>query len=152
MPDALEAILNDALSPRMTCAGLVGVGRLGTRIRQILEARGLAVLLYDPPRAFEEASDLGESFFQLWGNGMGGCQLSNEGMETFLPLSSLAKAQLICVQVPLVTEGPQKTTALINQDFLNQCAPDTVILCFSPLEVVAAEAQADARIRWCVCQ
>ena len=142
--DIFEAQLRDGCT-----VGLVGVGRFGQKLRQIAEARGCRVLLCDPPRNLEEASELGEHFFELWGNGMGGCQVSNEGMEVFLPLYSLARADIVSVQVPLVESGQFPTRALIDEAFLSLLKPDAKLICFSPVEVISPSALGDKRILLC---
>ena len=126
--------------------GLVGVGKLGTRLLDEARKQGCQVILCDPPRAWAEADELSDTFFDLWGNGMGGCQLTNVGMETFVPLSSLARATLIAIQVPLTTLGRFATAGMITADFLATCRPDARIYCFSDPGVIAPEARRDPRI------
>ncbi len=126
--------------------GLVGVGRLGTKLRDEALAAGCEVILCDPPRAFAEADELSETFFDLWGNGMGGCQLTNVGMETFLPLEKLVRATVISIQVPLTREGKYPTFGMINAEFLASCRPDARILCWSSPEVIAPLAHDDKRL------
>ena len=126
--------------------GLVGVGRLGAKLRDEALALGCEVILCDPPRAFAEADELSESFFDLWGNGMGGCQLTNVGMETFVPLEKLARATVISIQVPLTREGDYPTIGMITADFLATCRPDARILCWSSPEVVVPEVRGDKRL------
>ena len=82
----MEKTAEDILAERLATAktvGLVGVGKLGMRLRELAEKKGVKTLLCDPPRNLDEATELGESFFSLWGNGMGGCELTGEGLETF---------------------------------------------------------------------
>jgi len=126
--------------------GLVGVGVLGTQLRDIAEDMGCHAVLCDPPRNFAEADELSQHFFELWGNGMGGCQVSNEGMEVFVPLEALAAADLISIQVPLVDEPPFPTRGLIDASFMARLRQDARLLCFSPAEVIAPDAKCDARI------
>lgn len=128
--------------------GLIGVGNAGLKLRDAALAADCHVILCDPPRSLEEASELSEHFFELWGNGMGGCQLSNVGMETFVPLDALARADKICIQVPLTSEGPFATRGMITNSFLSKCKPDAQILCFSDKAVIADDAQADKRIKY----
>ena len=99
MEKTAEDILAEKLATAKT-SGLVGVGQLGTRLRELAEKNGVKTLLCDPPRNLDEATELGESFFNLWGNGMGGCELTGAGLETYLPLDSLAVADVISIQVP----------------------------------------------------
>ena len=128
--------------------GLVGVGKFGSHLRQLAQEQDCTVLLCDPPRNFAEADDLSDSFFELWGNGMGGCQLTNIGLETFLPLRSLARADVIAIQVPLTTDSPWPTQGMITTEFLAQCRSDAVILCFSDHAVVAEDAVNDPHIHF----
>lgn len=126
--------------------GFVGVGRLGSKLREEALAAGCEVILCDPPRAFAEADELSETFFDLWGNGMGGCQLTNVGMETFVPLEKIARATVISIQVPLTFEGNYPTVGMITAEFLASCRPDARILCWSSPEVVAQDACGDKRL------
>ena len=77
---------------------------------------------------------------------MGGCQLTNVGMETFVPLEKLARATVISIQVPLTQEGKYPTSGMITADFLATCRPDARILCWSSPEVVAPEVRGDKRL------
>ena len=147
----MEKTAEDILAERLATAkavGLVGVGKLGTRLRELVEKKGVKTLLCDPPRNLDEATELGESFFSLWGNGMGGCELTGEGLETFLPLDSLAAADVICIQVPLTDEKPFPTVGMITVDWLSKCRQDTCIICFSSREVVAEDVRGDSRIQY----
>ena len=147
MEKTAEDILAEKLATAKTI-GLVGVGQLGTRLRELAEKKGVKALLCDPPRNLDEATELGESFFNLWGNGMGGCELTGEGLETFLPLDSLAVADVICIQVPLTAEKPFPTVGMITAAFLSKCHSDACIICFSSREVVAEDVRDDSRIHY----
>ena len=147
----MDRIPEDILAERLATAkavGLVGVGKLGTRLRELAEKKGVKTLLCDPPRNLDEATELGESFFNLWGNGMGGCELTGAGLETFLPLDSLAVADVISIQVPLTHEKPFPTAGMITAEFLSKCRPNTCIICFSSREVVAEDVRNDSRIQY----
>lgn len=126
--------------------GIVGVGAWGTTLRELAESRGCQVLLCDPPKSFAQAEELGEGFFALWGNGMGGCELTGQGLDTFLPLKSLARAQIIAIQVPLTEDGSYPTRGMITSRFLEECGKDVRIFCFSERGVVVPEVQSDSRI------
>ena len=147
MEKTAEDILAEKLATAKTI-GLVGVGQLGTRLRELAEKKGVKTLLCDPPHNLDEATELGESFFNLWGNGMGGCELTGAGLETFLPLDSLAVADVISIQVPLTVEKPFPTAGMITTEFLSKCRPDTCIICFSSREVVAEDVRNDSRIQY----
>lgn len=147
----MEKTAEDILAEKLAMAktiGLVGVGQLGTRLRELAEKKGVKTLLCDPPRNLDEATELGESFFNLWGNGMGGCELTGAGLETFLPLDSLAVADVISIQVPLTHEKPFPTAGMITPEFLSKCRPNTCIICFSSREVVAKDIRSDSRIQY----
>ena len=147
----MEKTAEDILAEKLATAkniGLVGVGQLGTRLRELAEKKGVKTLLCDPPRNLDEATELGESFFNLWGNGMGGCELTGAGLETFLPLDSLAVADVISIQVPLTHEKPFPMVGMITAKFLSNCRPDTCIICFSSREVVAEDVRGDSRIQY----
>jgi len=130
----IEEKLASLVKPDMT-VGIVGVGKLGSEIRDYAFAKGAKVLLCDPPRNFSEADDLSESFFGLWGNGMGGCEITHDGLETFVPLDSLSQCDIITVQVPLTTDGKFPTKGLITKEFIATCKPEAIILNFSSPEV-----------------
>ena len=147
----MDKTAEEILAEHLTTAkavGLVGVGKLGTRLRELAEKKGVKTLLCDPPRNLDEATELGESFFNLWGNGMGGCELTGAGLETFLSLDSLAVADVISIQVPLTVEKPFPTAGMITAEFLSKCRPDTCIICFSSREVVAEDVRGDSRIHF----
>ena len=147
MEKTAEDILAEKLATAKTI-GLVGVGQLGTRLRELAEKKGVKTLLCDPPRNLDEATELGESFFNLWGNGMGGCELTGAGLETFLPLDSLAVADVISIQVPLTHDKPFPTAGMITAEFLSKCRPNTCIICFSSREVIAEDVRGDSRIQY----
>lgn len=126
--------------------GLAGVGVLGTALRQAAAERGCHVMLCDPPRNMEEADELGDRFFELWGNGMGGCQLSNAGMETFVPLSALKCCRVVSIQVPFKEKGEWPTAGMIDRNFMDALGADAIVLCFSPEGVIAQDVRRDSRI------
>ncbi|MBR4417870.1 MAG: hypothetical protein IKS67_13915, partial [Victivallales bacterium] len=75
-------------------------------------------------------------------------ELTGAGLETFLPLDSLAAADVITIQVPLTVEKPFPTAGMITAEFLSKCRPDTCIICFSSREVVAENVRGDSRIHY----
>ncbi len=77
---------------------------------------------------------------------MGGCQLTNVGMETFVPLEKLARATVISIQVPLTREGKYPTVGMITSEFLASCRPDARIICWSSSEVITPVARDDKRL------
>ena len=132
----MDRIPEDILAEHLTTAkavGLIGVGKLGTRLRELAEKKGVKTLLCDPPRNLDEATEL---------------ELTGAGLETFLPLDSLAVADVICIQVPLTAEKPFPTVGMITAAFLSKCRPDACIICFSSREVVAEDVRDDSRIHY----
>jgi len=128
------------------CLGIVGLGTRGEAARQWAHAHNVRVLLCDPPKAFDQAEEISETFFNLWGNGMGGCEQTGGGMETFVPLEALAAADAIVVTVPLTEQPPFPTRALITADFLKPLPEKTRVFVQSPREVVAPDIQNNPRI------
>ena len=126
--------------------GLVGVGKFGTLLQETALSTGCKVLLCDPPRSFDEADELSETFFGLWGNGMGGCQVTGENLTTFVPLASLACADVIAIQVPLADQKPWPTRSMISRQFIEACKSTAKIFCFSDIDVIAPDARNDSRL------
>ena len=113
--------------------GLIGVGAFGPRLQQLARDQQVETLLCDPPRSLDESEEIGDEFFALWGNGMGGCEMKREGTESFLPMSTLAcRCDVIAVQVPL----NETTRGMIDTPFMESCQKDVTILCFSDPEVL----------------
>ncbi|BBB26477.1 4-phosphoerythronate dehydrogenase PdxB [Amphritea japonica] len=84
--------------------GIVGVGNVGRRLQQRLEALGIKLLLNDPPR--EAAGDQG--FVQLE--------------------SLLQQADIICLHTPLIKEGRYPSYHLLNAENLPMVKPDSIVL------------------------
>lgn len=85
--------------------GIIGVGNVGRRLQERLESIGLKVLVCDPPRA------------------------DVEGEEGFTDIDTLlAKADVISMHTPLITEGPHPTNHLLNENRINALKPDTILL------------------------
>ncbi len=146
MRESAKQLLLDHLRPGIVL-GLVGAGALCDEVRVLAEAAGAArVLLCDPAAATEEADDMSDDFFALWGNGMGGCTLTGEGLEPFLPLGSLAAAGLLVVTAPPETPLPPALQGLVTTAFLAQCPPTTALLCLGHPDVLSVEAFRDPRV------
>ena len=125
--------------------GLLGVGSFGNKIRSFALSLGIPpenILLCDPPRSREEAEEINDALHTDWGNGMGGCYFSSEIKDTFLPLSSLAKADILSIQIPLTEENKD----LIGKEFLSLCSPKIKILSFSPEEIFEKEVRKQENI------
>ncbi|MCF8338961.1 MAG: 4-phosphoerythronate dehydrogenase [Bacteroidales bacterium] len=77
--------------------GIIGVGHVGEKVRQVGEAFGMEVLLNDPPRKRHEKSHRYTSLENL-----------------------LQQADIISLHVPLNKSGRDQTLALVDKDFLSK--------------------------------
>lgn len=85
--------------------GIVGVGNVGRRLQERLEAWGVKTLLCDPPRA--DRGDEGD----------------------FLSLDALvAQADILTFHTPLFKEGPYKSWHLADSALLMALKPDTILI------------------------
>ncbi len=117
-----------ALLPEKPLIGIIGVGYVGEMLFRYLQALNIAVLLNDPPRSCHD--------------------------ETFnsVSLAEMLQCDLICLHVPLGMSGRYPTYHLMNEDFLKQCNPGTIILNASRGGIVdpaAIKAFRDKLI-WCL--
>jgi len=97
--------------------GVVGVGRVGSRVVEKARALGLRVLLNDPPR--QRAT----------------------GDPAFVPLRRLQEeADLITFHVPLTKEGPDATWHMADESFFQGLTRPVVLLNAARGPVVATEA------------
>ncbi len=85
-------------------AGVIGLGQVGQRVKQKLNTIGYNVISNDPPRAKEEQSFLST------------------------PLQDFQSLDLICLHTPLTQQGQYPTYHSIDQNFLQQLAPDCIII------------------------
>ncbi|WP_282036888.1 4-phosphoerythronate dehydrogenase PdxB [Saccharicrinis aurantiacus] len=93
--------------------GIVGVGNVGSKVRDLAKGIGMKVLLNDPPRA------------------------EKEGADAFVSLKEIQeKADVITFHVPLQREGLYKTHHLADNVFLAACKKDVVIMNSSRGEVI----------------
>lgn len=84
--------------------GIVGCGRIGSRLATRAAALGMTVLLCDPPLA-EEDDPVGTA-------------------RNYLPLDTLIEqADVLTFHVPLVREGPHRTWHMIGRDELTALRP-----------------------------
>jgi len=93
--------------------GIVGVGNVGSKVKDLAQGLGMNVLLNDPPREEKE----GENDFV--------------DMETIL-----AKCDFITFHVPLKKQGAYKTMHMGNKAFFLKCKKDVVIINSSRGEVI----------------
>jgi erythronate-4-phosphate dehydrogenase len=84
--------------------GIIGVGRVGSRVASRLQNLGYNIIHNDPPRA-EQEPDF-----------------------TSVALTEFNNLDMVCLHTPLIQHGPHPTYHLINRDFLQQLKPGTVIL------------------------
>ncbi|MBA4501176.1 4-phosphoerythronate dehydrogenase PdxB [Marinobacterium sp. 3-1745] len=84
--------------------GIVGVGNVGGRLQQRLQALGIQVLLCDPPRQQAE----------------GGGFVSLDRV--------LADADIVALHTPLIQDGPWPTYHLLGRHNLNQLKPNAIVL------------------------
>lgn len=80
-----------------TTLGIIGVGRIGSRLSEVCERLGMQLLLNDPPRERLEAS---ESF----------CSMTRV----------LTEADIITLHTPLHRKGPDRTSHLIDSAWLSR--------------------------------
>jgi erythronate-4-phosphate dehydrogenase len=97
--------------------GIVGVGNVGRKVKDVAMAFGMRVLLNDPPRQETEPN------FE-------GTELSN----------LLQQADLVTFHVPLTYKGPHPTFHLFNKDTLTLLKKGSIIINSSRGEVVDQEA------------
>ncbi|MBP0050018.1 4-phosphoerythronate dehydrogenase PdxB [Marinobacterium sp. AK62] len=91
---------------RQKTLGIVGVGNVGGRLQQRLEALGVSLLLCDPPRQHQEADTT-----------------------AFVSLNELLQqADIICLHTPLTTTGRWPTRHLLHADNLKLIKPDAILL------------------------
>lgn len=84
--------------------GIVGVGRIGSRVRKLAEGVGMEVLLNDPPLA------------EITGDAL------------YRPLDELMDADILTLHVPLTRGGKYPTYHLFGEARLRRLRPDAVLL------------------------
>lgn len=112
-----DAVVDYALSSLLTMSerqgwsllarkvGIVGVGNVGSRLQQRLQALGVSVLVCDPPRA------------------------ESEGADAFAALDTLiSRCDVLCFHTPLVKTGRHATHHLLNAERINELLPGTILL------------------------
>lgn len=124
--DYIAAVLLEALASRktrlseMTC-GIVGYGHVGSLVYRRLTAIGMKCRVYDPPLAQESKDD----FFSDW--------------------DTMLKCDVITFHTLLSEEGPCPTRHMVDENFLNGIAPDTILINTSRGEVMDTRALIDAK-------
>lgn len=103
--------------PEHACIGIVGVGNVGKRVKQVAESLGMRVLLNDPPRQ------------------------KAEGPEGFVDLDTIAReCDVITFHTPLIYEGEFSTFHLAGETFFRSLVRKPVIINTSRGEVVETGA------------
>lgn len=92
------------LCERQVRAGVIGVGRVGAIVADILRQIGMRVVVNDPPRAAVDAGFI------------------------FTPLSEFKDLDLICLHPALVNGGDYPSFHLLNDEFLSGQKPGMVLL------------------------
>ena len=104
------------LNLQESCLGIIGVGHVGERIRQMAQRLGLKVLPNDPPRA-------------------------DQGEEGFCSLDTLAEqCNILTFHTPLIREGKYKSYHLANSTFFQKLQQSPYLINTSRGEVVDTEA------------
>ena len=85
-------------------AAVIGVGRVGQGVSNLLKQNSINVIEYDPPRALREPS-------------FHSCNLAD-----------IDDCDLICIHTPLTHDIKHATHHMINHDFLSRLKPGTIIL------------------------
>lgn len=111
--------------------GIIGSGKIGSRLKRKLSVLGMNVLLNDPP--LKDAT----------------------GDETYLSLETvLRQSDIVTLHVPLTTEGRYPTLGMVNGQFMNAMRPDAYLINTARGAVVHEDSLlsvlADKRIRGAV--
>lgn len=111
----------EKFDPAEKTIGIVGVGNVGSKIKEVAAILGMRVLLNDPPR---ERAEGGEAF----------CNLQR----------IMEESDIITFHVPLNKEGKDKTYHLADENFFNSLTQKPIIINSSRGEVIKTSALLDA--------
>lgn len=112
----LSHLILEGVKPKETTIGIVGVGMVGSKIKQLAKTLGFKVLLNDPPRA------------------------RKEGAESFCSLKHLlANSDIITFHTPLNMSGDDKTYHLFDDEALALVQSGVVVINSSRGEVTKTE-------------
>ena len=92
------------LSGQRLRAGVIGVGRVGSRVAQVLAEIGFEVIVNDPPRVLREPGFHSRA------------------------LAEWTDLDLICVHAALTRQGPHPSYHLLDDEFFQRQKPATVLL------------------------
>lgn len=93
--------------------GIVGCGRIGSRVANLARSLGLTILINDPPRA------------------------ANGDLPDHTDIKHLlAAGDIVTLHIPLTTSGPFATASLVTADWLAQMKPGATLINTSRGEVI----------------
>ncbi|MGH8589707.1 MAG: 4-phosphoerythronate dehydrogenase [Gammaproteobacteria bacterium] len=87
-----------------TTAGVIGGGRVGSRVVRLLSALGIRCLVNDPPLA------------------------DTTGDARYRPLDEVLAADIVTLHVPLASQGPYPTQGLIGREALSRMKSDVILI------------------------
>ena len=99
-------VLAEARGLRLTkaTAGVIGGGRVGSRVIRLFSALGIRCLVNDPPLA------------------------DTSGDARYRPLDEALAADIVTLHVPLASQGPYPTQGLIGREALSQMKSDVILI------------------------
>ena len=113
----LKLSLNNGFSLKGKTIGIVGVGNVGSKVKKIVNALGMTVILNDPPKAKHENKNRFETLDAV-----------------------LEKSDVITVHVPLTLAGEDKTFHLFDDNVFAKIKKGTWLINTSRGEVVSGAA------------
>lgn len=124
----IAALQDDGTLPAVPSIGIIGVGRIGSRLQTIFQSLGYSVLLYDPVRA-EKESDFPQ-----------------------VSLNQLSQCDVISLHTPLTLTGPYHSYHLIDRTFLQSQKRGSVIINTSRGAVIDSQALLEhgKDLNWCL--
>ena len=99
-------------------AGIIGRGNVGSRVQKLLEALGVRVVANDPP-------------------------LADAGEPGLVALDEALAQDLVCLHLPLTTDGPYPTHQMIAGEALNGMRDGALLVNMGRGDVVVGESPAD---------
>ena len=97
--DYIEECLREIALPQNATIGIVGVGHVGSLVAQMAQQKGYNIILNDPPK------NIGKSLGEIE-----------------------EKCNLITFHAPLTKDGQYPTYHLCDNNFLQRCKPDAIII------------------------
>jgi len=99
-------------------AAVIGCGNVGSRVKALLQQLGLSVVANDPP-------------------------LADAGKSGLVPLEQALAQDIVCLHVPLTTDGPYPTRGMIDRDVLARMHDKALLVNTSRGNVVQGQALLD---------